>query len=147
MDDLQKADVAGPGHMGPPAELPAESAHPDDADRLPVLLVEDRRRPRLHRLRKGQDIGLDGDVRPDHPVGLFLDPRQFLLLDLRKMGEVEAEALGVHQGAGLLDMLPEDLLQRGLEEMGAGVVGLGRPALLVEHLQTHRIPLPERSAR
>ncbi len=40
-------------------------------------------------------------------------------------------------------MLAEDLLQRGLEEMGSRVVRLGRPALLVEHLQTHRIPLPE----
>ena len=146
MDDLQKADVAGPGHMGPAAEFAAESAHPDDADRLPVLLVEDRRRPGLHRLRKRHDRGLHGNVRPDHPVGLLLDPRQFLLLDLRKMGEIEAEPLGVHQGAGLLDMLSEDLLQRGLEKMGPGMVGLGRPAGLVGHLQIDRIPLAELSA-
>ncbi len=29
------------------------------------------------------------------------------------MGEVKAEVIGVHQRAGLFDMLPEDLLQRG----------------------------------
>ena len=143
MDDLQKADVARPRHMGPPAELPAVLTHPDDADRLPVPLVEDRRRPRLHRLGKGKDLGLDGAVRPDHPVGLVLDACHLLLVDPRKMGEVEPEPLGVHEGAGLLDVLAQDLLQGGLEEMGPGVVRLGRPALLVEHLQAHRIPLPE----
>ena len=92
---------------------------------------------------KGQDLGLDGTVRPDHPVGLVLDPRQFLLVDPGEMGEVEPEPLGVHQRAGLLDMLPENRLQSGLEEVGPGVVGLRRPAGLVEHLQSDGIPLPE----
>ncbi len=83
--------------------------------------------PVLTASASGRTTVSTGTVRPDHPVGLVLDPRQFLLFDPREMGEIEAEPLGVHQGAGLLDMLPEDLLQGGLEEVGAGVVGLGRP--------------------
>ena len=84
-----------------------------------------------------------GTVRPDHPVGLAFDLRQFLILDLGEVGEVEPEPLGVHQGAGLFDMVPEDRLQRGLEEVGSGMVGLRRPAVVVEDLQCDGIPLPE----
>ncbi len=143
MDDLQKTDISGPSYVSPPAELATHLSHPDHTDSLPVPLVEDRRRPRFHRFRKGKDPGLDGEIRPDHPVGLVLDPCQFLLVDPGEVGEIEPEPFGVHQGAGLFDMVPEDRLQGGLEEMGPGVVGLRRPTGFVEHLQRDGIPFPD----
>ena len=39
------------------------------------------------------------------------------------VGEVEAQALRVHQGAGLLDVVAQVAPQDRLEEMGGGVVG------------------------
>ena len=38
------------------------------------------------------------------------------------MGEVEAEPVGAHQRAGLLDVVAEHLLQGRLEEVGGGMV-------------------------
>ena len=51
--------------------------------------------------------------------------------DAGEVGEVEAEAVLVDEGAGLLDVLAQDLAEGGVQEMGAGVVALGGGAVLV----------------
>ena len=38
------------------------------------------------------------------------------------MGEVEAQAVGSHEGAGLVDVVTEHLLERSVKEVGRGVV-------------------------
>ena len=38
-----------------------------------------------------------------------------------EVGEVEAEPVGLHQGAGLVDMVAQDLAQGGVQQVGGGV--------------------------
>jgi len=50
------------------------------------------------------------------------------------VGEVETEARGIDQRAGLLDVSAEHLAQSGVQQMGAGVVAAdGVAALAVDH--------------
>ena len=46
------------------------------------------------------------------------------------MGEVEAQACGIDERTGLLDVGAENLAQRGVEQVGAGVVAADRVAAL-----------------
>ena len=56
-------------------------------------------------------------------VQVQLDGLQFPGADGLVVGEVEAQALRVHQGAGLLDVVAQVAPQDRLEEVGGGVVG------------------------
>ena len=56
-------------------------------------------------------------------VQVQFDGLQLLGADGLEVGEVEAQALRVHQGAGLLDVVAQMAPQDRLEEMGGGVVG------------------------
>ena len=54
------------------------------------------------------------------------------------MGEVEAQPVRVDQGAGLTNARAEVLAQSRVEEMGGGVVALGRLSALAVHPQFNR---------
>ena len=50
------------------------------------------------------------------------------------MGEVEAQLVGAHRGAGLAHVVAEPLAQRRVQEVGRGVVAHRRVAgLVVDH--------------
>ena len=51
------------------------------------------------------------------------------------MGEVETQPVRVDQGAGLTHARAEVLAQGGVEQMGGGVVALGRLSLLAVYAQ------------
>ena len=56
------------------------------------------------------------------------------------MGEVEAHVAVVDQLAGLLHVVPQDLAQGGLEQVGGGVVAHDGPAALAVHLGGDLVP-------
>src|SRR5690348_3302717 len=71
---------------------------------------------------EGSDAGFDFGVVADFVVDLLLDVFQLLRVDMGKVRKVEAEAFGRIQGAGLLDVGAENVAQRGVNEMRAGMV-------------------------
>ena len=57
-----------------------------------------------------------------------LDPLALLGAERPRVAEVEAQLVGAHGRAGLLDVVAEHLAQRGVQEVGRGVVGHRREA-------------------
>ena len=55
------------------------------------------------------------------------------------MGEVKAQAFGLDQRAFLADMVAQHALERGMQQMGGGMIGAGGAAAFMIHLQVHGI--------
>ncbi len=114
-------------------------AHGEHAHLVAIFLAEQRfgaGRDRLvgrHQPRGG--IG----ILADHGVDLGLDALQLFRRHRLGMAEIEAQPLGRHQRALLRDMRPQHTLQRGMQQMGGGVIGAGGAAAFGIHLQIHRI--------
>ena len=70
------------------------------------------------------DNGLHGGVAEHLAVDDGLDLFELFVGDLREVREVEAQASGIVQRAGLLDVRAQDLAERGVQQMRAGVVAL-----------------------
>ena len=108
--DAEGPRHGGVGQVGAAAELhgkaPAHIHHPHG---VAVLLAEQGDGPALLGLLDGQHLGVDGVARQD---GLF-DHAAHLGHLLRghglEVGEVEAQPVGLHQGAGLVDVVPQHL--------------------------------------
>ena len=66
------------------------------------------------------DFRVDQDLAVDDVFNLL----KFLVGYLRKVRKVEAQAPWLNRGAGLLDVGAEDGAQRGVQQVGAGVVAL-----------------------
>ncbi len=66
--------------------------------------------------------GFDACVGQHFAVDDGLDLFELFVGDLREVREVEAQAVGSTERAGLLDVGAEDLAQRGVEQVRAGVV-------------------------
>ncbi len=115
------ADVAGGAHVGAAAQLDRRSRleHPHD---VAVLVAEERDGAErfglvlggLERARRrvGERLG----------VGEALDLGDLVVGDRLVVAEVEAQPVGPHQRAGLLDVVAEHLAQRGMQQVGGGVV-------------------------
>jgi hypothetical protein len=78
---------------------------------------------------KGGDLGVSQHLAVDDGLDLF----QLLIGYLGKVGEVEAQAVGMDRRAGLLDVGAEDLAERGVEEVGSGVVAADGVAAFSVH--------------
>ena len=72
-------------------------------------------------------------------VQVQLDGLQFLGADGLVVGEVEAQALRFHQGAGLLDVVAQVTPQHRLEEVGGGVVAHDAAAARGVHGKMRRV--------
>ena len=72
-------------------------------------------------------------------VQVQFDGLQFPGADGLVVGEVEAQALRVHQGAGLLDVVAQVAPQHRLEEVGGGVMAHDAPAARGVHGQMRRV--------
>ncbi len=126
--DRERADRGGRAHVRAAAQLHRVAGDVDDAHDVAVLLAEQHRGAELARrvLRGLEDVQV---VILEHDaVDLVLDRAQLLGGDRRGMREVEAQALGTHGGARLLDVLAQVVAQRALQQVRAGVVGHRRPA-------------------
>src|SRR5437667_5580273 len=122
VDDLEEADLSCLLEVGASAELGREVADPDDADAGPVLLAEHGERTQLERrVELGPERAHD-EVVTDLLVDEILDLRQLAILHLPAVTEVEAKPVGRDEGAGLGRVGTEDAPERGVEEVGAGVV-------------------------
>src|SRR5213594_1834225 len=116
-DELEKPDLSGVAAVGPAAELLAERIDFDDADFLPVLVAEEGQRAFLHRFGDPHDLGLHRRVGSDPLVDDGLHLLQLAGSHRCEMREVEAEAVGRHQGAVLLDVRPQHLLHAVLRDV------------------------------
>ena len=96
----------------------------DHAHLVAILLAEERHRVVLVDGHVDGHVvkGFDCRVGQDFAVDDVLDLFEFLVGDLGEVGEVETQAIGMHGGAGLLDVRAEDLSQGRVQQVRAGVI-------------------------
>ena len=126
VQDLDQRDVARPVHVRPAAQLARVVPHLDHADQVAVLLSEQRDRAlRLGLVERGL-VDPDGIVERQPPVRLQLGLLQDLERDGRWMREVEAQAARRDERAGLTRVLPQQVLERPVDDVRGRVGARGR---------------------
>ena len=112
--------------MGATAKLTGErlvlGAHGDNADNVAVLLAKEGDSAGGLGLVDAHDAGNDRLGSEDLLVDQVLDSLELLGGQGLEVREVKAQVLGRHQRAGLGDMLAQDLLKGGVEQVRGGVV-------------------------
>ena len=112
--------------MGATAKLTGErlvlGAYGNDADNVAVLLAKEGDSTGGLGLVDAHDAGHDRLGSEDLLVDQVLDSLELLGGQGLKVREVKAQVLGRHQRAGLGDMLAQDLLKGGVEQVRGGVV-------------------------
>ena len=93
----------------------------------------------------GHQAGGGVAVLADDGVDLGFDLFQFFGADRLGMREVKAQAFGRDQRTLLADMAAQHALQRGMQQMGGGMVGAGGAATFGIHRQVHRIARRKRA--
>ncbi len=128
VEDHERPDLGRRADVRPAAELDRPAADVDDAHDVAVLLAEEHHRAELPRLVDRRLVDPHRQVR-EHPlVDALLDLRPLLRRQRGRMREVEAELVGPHGGAGLLDVLAEHLAQALVQKVRPGVVRHRREA-------------------
>jgi hypothetical protein len=132
-------------------ELSFQGVYRIDADGSVVLLADDFAQPNglcfsLDESRlfvndtERQHIRVDRSVLKNLRVDQTLDLFDFGVVERRVVGEIEAQAAGIDHAAGLLDMLAQHLAQRGVQQVGGGVVAHGIAPALHVHRSNGYIP-------
>ena len=142
-EDRERPDLRGRAHVRAAAELDRPAADVDDAHDVAVLLAEEHHRAELARLVDRRLVDAHGQVLEDALVHAPLDLRALLGGQRLRMREVEAQLVGPHGGAGLLDVVAEHLAQALVQEMRAGVVRLRREADVPRHDRLDAVALRE----
>ena len=135
-EDRERPDLRGRADVRAAAQLDRPAADVDDAHDLAVLLAEEHHRAELARLGDRRLVDAHGQVLEDALVDAALDLGALLGGERLRMGEVEAELVGPHGGARLLDVVAEHLAQALVQQVRAGVVRLRREA----HVPRRRPP-------
>ena len=108
--------------MGAAAELHRVAlTHVHHPDRVSVLLAEQGDGAPLLGLLNGHLLGDHVIAGQDSLIDHGADLGELLSGQGGEVGEVEAEPVGLHQGAGLVDMVAQDLAQGGVQQVGGGV--------------------------
>ena len=123
--NLEQADLPGGRGVRSPAKLLADGLHGHQPDDVPVFLAEQRHRPLRDGVLDGHLIPPDRGVGPDVGVDDLLDALALSRRQGREVGVVEPEPVGGDERTGLLHVVPQNLAQRGVQEVGGGVVELG----------------------
>ena len=113
------------------AELGADAlllAKGDDAHFVAVLLGKERGHTLADGLVVGCPARVDRIVLQDDGIGKALDLRHILVAQRLAVGEVEAQALGRDQRAGLMHVRAQAIAQRGVQHVRARVVAHDVPA-------------------
>ena len=110
------------------AQLHAEARDRHDADAVAVLLAEQRHRAGGDRVLRVLHVGLHRRVPQDLLVDDALDFERLFARDGAQVNEVEAQAIGRHERARLLDVTAEHLPERRVQQMSGRVVAAGRVA-------------------
>ena len=134
---LDHAELAGPCSVRAAAQLARVVAHLDDPHRVAVLLTEQRHRPDPAGLFLRGDEGAHLQVGQRDRVDLLLDVSQDRRRDRARGGEVEAEAAGRVERAGLRRLLPERIPQRLVDQVRGGVGPAHRAPSLHVHLSLY----------
>ena len=125
-DNLEQADLGSVGSMRTTAELAGErlvlGAHGNDADDVAILLAKQGDGAGGLGLVDAHDAGHDRLRCEDLLVDQVLNSLELLGGQGLKVREVKAQVLGRHQRASLGDMLAQDLLKGGVEQVRGGVV-------------------------
>ena len=122
------------------AQFLREITHPDHADGLTVLFVEQRRRAALLGILQRHDLGDDRDRFAYLLIHHILDRLQLLRRHGLEMGEVKAQPVRIHIRSLLLHMRAEHFLQRFLHQMRCRMVAGCRTARGRIHIKPDRIP-------
>ena len=147
--DTEGTGLGGVVQVCTAAELHGEVAHLHHADHIAILLAEHGHSTLLLGLLDGQDLRDHGIAFQNGVVYQTVDLAELLRGNGLEMRKVEAQAVGLHQRAGLVDMVAQDLLQCGIQQMGSAVGthnslpavhidgsgnGVAHPELTGEHL-------------
>ena len=106
------------------AQLQRDAPDIHDAHDVAVLLGEKGHGARGDRVLIGHLPRLDGEVLPDVLVDLFFYMGERVIRDRAMMAEVEPQAVGRHDRAGLADVGAEHLAERRVHQMGRRMVAL-----------------------
>ena len=124
-NDLEQADLGGVGSVRATAELTGErlvpGAHGDNADDVAILLAKQGDSTGGLGLVNAHDAGHDRLGGKDLLVDQVLDSLELLGGQGLEVREVKAQVLGRHQRASLGDMLAQDLLKRGVEQVRCSI--------------------------
>ena len=92
---------------------------------LAILLAEQRHRARAQGLLDVHHIGMNLDVGDDFLVHQALHLSEFSGVERGIMSEVEAQTIGVHHAAGLLNVRAQHVAQRRVKQVRRGVIPHG----------------------
>ena len=145
-EDRERADLRGPAHMRPSAQLTRVAGNLDHADLVAVLLAEEHHRPKLARFLDGRHECVHRQVLEDLLVHAAFDLGALLAGELVGMCEVEAQLVRPNGGPSLTDVVAEHVLQRLVQEMGGRVVGHGRKAMRPGDDRAHAITVVKATA-
>ena len=125
------------------AQLEAVVLDTDRAHGLAVLLVEERVGSTLHRLGHRHVLDGDGPVLADDAPDLVLDRAQLVRRERAVEREVEAQVVRRHERPCLPGAVPDDVAQRAVQDVRAGVVAHRRRAPDRVDDRLDRLPDPE----
>src|SRR5438045_816788 len=148
MVKAKQRDLAGGPHMRAAAKLERDAANVDDPHDVAVLLAEEGHRARRDGVFVRHLPRLDRQILPYMRVHLGLDRGELLALDGTVMAEIETQPLGRYDRARLAHVCAQDFAQRGMNEVGGGVIPFDIAATRLVHLRERggRLErLPERS--
>ena len=127
----------------PPQSSWRVALDPDRADRLAVLLVEERVGAGVDRLLHRHVARRDGPVVADDAPDLVLDRPELLVAQRPVEREVEPQAVRRDERARLAGALADDVAERPMEQVRAGVVAHRVGAPLGVDDGTHRLADPQ----
>ena len=111
------ADLAGVVQVRAAAQLAAELAHRDHADRIGIFFAEEHHRAGGAGLGERHELPLDRLGGGDALGHVVLDRGEFLGLDRRRVAEVEPQPVVLDLRAQLLGVLAEVLLQGVVQDV------------------------------
>ena len=142
-EDRERPDLRRRAHVRAAAELDRPAVDVDDAHDVAVLLGEEHLRAELARFVDRRLEDPHGQVREDALVHAPLDLRALVGAQRLRMREVEAELVGPHGGACLLDVVAEHLAQALVQEVRRRVVRHRRIADAPRDDRLHAVALRE----
>ena len=138
--DVEHPRLGGVVQMGSAAELHGVPPHVHHPDGVAVLLAEQGGSAGLLGLLDVHHLGVHRISLQDGLVHQAVHLAQLLRRHGGEVGEVEAEEVGLHQGAGLMHVVAQHGLEGLVQQMGSGVGPLDSPAALGVDGGGDRIP-------
>ncbi len=124
-ENVEAAGLAGGPDVGAAAQFHGHAGHLDHAHHVAVFLAEKGGGPLGPGGFDAEFLDDNRRVQQNGRVDLVLDLGQLLGGHGRDVGEVEAQAVRADQRTGLVDVAAQDVFERLVEQVGAGMVAGG----------------------